>query len=172
MAKYDVRASDGDGSYGSFDSLEATERALSMVTRRMDPEAQIIVKRDWRDRAQAAEAEVERLTAALAKREADYMGLWEHSQEYMLRSRGAEAEAERLTAALWACRAMLAASERRIEKALALLLPDTTGRSVPGDVRGATTFPCCQHCPPDGSIHGLHFMSCVECAMQALRGES
>ena len=51
--RYDVRTSSGDASYGLFDTQEAGESALRMV-RRHDPNAQIISKPDWRDRALAA----------------------------------------------------------------------------------------------------------------------
>lgn len=68
MTTYNVRSSP-DASYGVFDTLEAAEHALRMV-RRHDPDAQIIIKRDWRDRALTAEAEVETLRAEVAELEA------------------------------------------------------------------------------------------------------
>lgn len=65
MTTYTVRST-SDSHYGRFDTLEAAEYALRMV-RRIDPEAQIFAEADWRDRALAAEAAVERVREILHK---------------------------------------------------------------------------------------------------------
>jgi hypothetical protein len=61
MTSYDVRTSDNDSSYGTFGTREAAEHALSIISRGLDPNAHIVVTKDWRDRALAAEATIARV---------------------------------------------------------------------------------------------------------------